>query len=163
MAEHEITLTPAVENDKNTLSRLLRDYAIELLPYGNNPQEEVQDYKYLPDYFTDPERSAFLIKVSNEVAGFVLVNTHTLMEPQAHSIAEFYVVPAFRHDGVGRDAAVLAFKKFPGRWEVAQMKANQPAIAFWRRIINEATSGQYHEVMLDSEDWCGPVQTFSIC
>ncbi|MDB5178578.1 MAG: putative phosphoribulokinase [Patescibacteria group bacterium] len=155
MAMPSITLQPASEKDKKSLSTLLHDYQMELL-------NEAGEYKYLSSYFTDSDRSAFFIYADGKVAGFVLVNKHTLIEENAHSIAEFYVVPNSRRQGIGERAAELAFRKFPGKWEVAQMEANQLAIRFWRNVIGEVTNGEYEENTLNSDIWHGPVQTFSI-
>lgn len=150
-----ITLQSAGENDKEILSKLLHDYQMELL-------NEAGEYKYLPSYFTDSDRSAFFICANDKIAGFVLINTHTLIEENAHSIAEFYVIPDFRRQGIGERAAELAFRQFPGKWEVSQMEANQPAIRFWRKVIGDATKGKYNETTLNSDAWHGPVQVFSI-
>jgi predicted acetyltransferase len=160
MKTSPVHLQTVAEKDKNVLSKLLYDYQLELLPYGNESSDEIKNYKYLPDYFTDPERSAFFIMVDDAIGGFVLVNTHTIIERDAHSIAEFYVAPAFRHSGVGEKAAALAFMTFPGRWEVAQMEANEAAIQFWRKAINRATKSQYKETQVATKAWHGPVQTF---
>ncbi|HEY2003773.1 MAG TPA: GNAT family N-acetyltransferase [Candidatus Saccharimonadia bacterium] len=163
MTQQVVTLATVPEKDKGILSKLLHDYQLELIPYNDGEgHEEATEYKYLPDYFTDPNRSAFFILRGDDIAGFVLVNTHTLIEPHAHSIAEFYVAPPLRHSGVGERAAMLTFEKFPGRWEVAQMEANQPAIAFWRKTIYKATGGQYTEAALNTEAWHGPVQIFDV-
>lgn len=150
-----ITLQPASEKDKEALTKLLHDYQMELLA-------EAGEYKYLTSYFTDSDRSAFFIYADDKVAGFVLVNKHTLIEDGAHSVAEFYIIPGFRGRGVGERAAQLTFKRFPGKWEVAQMETNQPAIRFWRKVISDITKDKYHEIILNSDTWQGPVQTFSI-
>lgn len=149
--------------------------AVVYLTQRGIPRHDIPDYetyesyinesgecKYLSSYFTDPDRSAFFIYADDKIAGFVLINVHTLIEERAHSIAEFYVVPNFRRQGIGERAAELAFRQFPGKWEVAQMEANQSALRFWRKVISSVTKGQYEETILDSEIWHGPVQTFDI-
>jgi predicted acetyltransferase len=150
-----ITLQPASEKDKEALSKLLHNYQMELL-------NEAGEYKYLSSYFTDADRSAYFIHANDKIAGFVLINKHTLIEENAHSIAEFYIISNFRRQGIGEQAAELAFKQFPGKWEVAQIEANHPAIHFWRKVIGEVTRGKYKETTLNSDIWHGPVQTFSI-
>ncbi len=157
-----VSLKTIDEKDSDILSQLLYEYQRELLPYSGNSPNEIKTYKYLPDYFTDSERAAFFIMVNHEIGGFVLVNTLTITQIQAHSIAEFYVAPTFRQNGVGERAAALTFAKFPGRWEVAQMEANDLATRFWRKVINKITQGQFKEVALNTEVWHGPVQTFDI-
>jgi len=65
MAPPSITLKPASEKDQEVLSKLLHDYQMELL-------NDAGEYKYLPSYFTDSDRSAFFIYANHKVAGFVL-------------------------------------------------------------------------------------------
>jgi predicted acetyltransferase len=157
-----ISLKPATKADEPRLSQLLSDYQSELLPYSGHSEADIATYKYLPHYFTDPKRTASFILVGHEVAGFVLVNTHTLVEPHAHAIAEFYIAPAFRRGGVGAQAAAQTFAQFPGKWEVAQMATNQSAIQFWRSVIHGVTNGQYRETVLNTARWRGPVQIFEV-
>ena len=162
MEQLAVSLKPATNSDKPVLTRLLYDYQRELLPYSGHTEEEITSYKYLVNYFTDADRAAFLVMVRGEVGGFVFVNAHTLIEPDAHSIAEFYIIPAFRHSGVGEQVATMAFAKFPGRWEVAQIGTNQPAVNFWRKVIGNVTNGQYKETILNTDTWHGPVQAFDV-
>lgn len=145
---------------KSDLAELLADYQLELIPYSGQSVAEVQSYKYLPSYFSDPERAAYFIMAGDEVAGFALVNTHTLIEPQAHSIAEFYIKPAFRKQRIGEEAAVLVFAQFPGKWEVAQMASNLPAINFWHKVVTHVTHGQFKATVLTNDKWHGPVLIF---
>ena len=46
---------------------------------------------------------------------------------------------------MGKKAARRAFDLFPGNWQVRELLANTPAQAFWRRIIDEYTGGDYVE------------------
>ena len=51
-------------------------------------------------------------------------------------MAEFYVAPAFRRSGFGQAAARRLIARFPGRWQIAQLTGNAPAIAFWHRVLD---------------------------
>lgn len=155
VASPSVTLQPVSEKNKEVLASLLHDYQVELL-------NEASEYEYLSSYFTDSSRTAFFIYADDKLAGFALINKHTLIEENAHSIAEFHILPSFRRQKIGERAAKLAFKQFPGKWEVAQMAVNQPAIIFWRNVIDAVTKGEYSETTLNSDTWHGPVQTFSI-
>lgn len=65
-----------------------------------------------------------------------------------------------RRMGAGRTAALQLFRRFPGRWQVAQERGNQPATAFWRAVIAEFTGGRFEEVDSHPPHWDGPVQRF---
>lgn len=159
---NDLRLVRVQEKDKDILAGLLYEYQKELQVYSGDSLEDSKTYKYLPSYFTDPDRAAFFIHAKGEINGFILVNTHTILTKGAHSIAEFYVVPSARRKGVGENAAKLVFGNFPGNWEVAQMETNIPAIHFWRKTIRAFTKGHYEEIFVDSEVWRGPVQIFRV-
>jgi predicted acetyltransferase len=76
-------------------------------------------------------------------------------------MAEFFILRKYRRQGAGTRAARELFDRFPGRWEVAEIPENAPAIAFWRKVIAGYSRGNYEEVWLDNERWKGPVQTFT--
>ncbi len=79
------------------------------------------------EFFHDPDIRGFSI-VSDEPVGFVF------LEKAAHytMIAEFYVGPAHRRQGIGSAAAHLAFAQRPGWWEVSAMPGG---LAFWRDTL----------------------------
>jgi predicted acetyltransferase len=43
---------------------------------------------------------------------------------------------------------------------VGQIAENQPAISFWRKVIDRYSHANFQEYTLDNENWHGPVQTF---
>jgi predicted acetyltransferase len=54
--------------------------------------------------------------------------------------------------GVGRSAAVAAFDRFAGRWQVMQVPENKAAVRFWRRVIGSWTGGAFEERLLPEPD-----------
>jgi predicted acetyltransferase len=119
------------------------------------------EYKYLDHYWTEPERHPFLVRVAGKLAGFVLVRAiPSPAGPASHAIAEFFILRKYRRQGVGRRVAQQIFDMFPGPWSVYQHKGNQPAQAFWRRVIAEYTAGAYTEEQDTSHEWPGPHQHF---
>jgi predicted acetyltransferase len=142
---------------KSELSALLQDYQTELAGYSGEAPES--RYPYFDLYWQEPARHPFFILNNGRVAGFVLVRR--LVEgpnPAAHSVAEFYVLPAYRHRGIGREAAWQAFRMFPGRWHVAQEAGNTPAQLFWQRVVGEFSCGDYRKIT--QPGWDGPVLEF---
>jgi len=108
-------------------------------------------------YWTEPTRHPFRLEVDGRTAGFAFVRE---MEPDLRSIAEFFVLRSFRGKGVGRDAAVRLFDRFPGRWRVAQDAGNIPAQRFWRSVIGEYTGGSFTERLSKAQP-AGPEQWFA--
>ncbi|MFD2443985.1 GNAT family N-acetyltransferase [Bacillus sp. CGMCC 1.16607] len=97
----------------------------------------------LNKYWEDEQFHAYFIKLENELIGFALVETGVDHEP--HSINEFFVVKKYNGRGYGADAAKQIFDLFQGKWQITQIHNNYPAQAFWRKVINEYTNGQYTE------------------
>jgi predicted acetyltransferase len=95
-------------------------------------------------------------------AGFCLVREGSVLDPKApiRTVAELFVPRSFRRLGIGRALALAGFRRFPGRWEVREAEANEPAQAFWREVIGAYTAGAFVELALADGRWRGPVQTF---
>jgi len=119
-------------------------------------------YRHLEAYWQEPGRYPFLLRVDGALAGFALVLERGIVDPgePGHLVAEFFVLRAYRKRGVGEAAAVHLFRKFPGRWWIAEHEANTPAQAFWRRVIGRYTGGSYREERRDLDGELALVQTF---
>ena len=50
-----------------------------------------------------------------------------------------------RRRGLGREAALLLFTRFEGRWLVTESTRDRAAVAFWRSVIGAYTRGRYRE------------------
>jgi predicted acetyltransferase len=150
-----ISLIPIPQEDKKALAGILSEYQKELL--GENSPSE---YKYLDSYWESADRFPFFIALDGKRVGFVFVNGYTLVIKNAQSIAEFYIAKEFRKKGIGRIAAIKTFELFPGKWEIREMKDNIVAQGFWRKVISDYTNNEYAEIILNNNQWNGPVQTF---
>lgn len=64
-------------------------------------------------------------------SGFAAVVDHG----DAREVAEFYVVPAFRGRGLGRDLASALFDRVPGSWVVKQLVEATAARSFWKKVL----------------------------
>lgn len=142
-------------NDKPILRELIKNYQKEILN-----SEKVGEYKYLDSYWQKPDRYPYFINVEGKVSGFVLINSYNLIEKDAKNISEFYIKKEFRSKGIGKAAAIRSFELFPGKWEVRELKENEQAQKFWRKVIKEYTNNKFNETSLSSEKWDGPIQTF---
>ncbi|MHB9025174.1 MAG: GNAT family N-acetyltransferase [Armatimonadota bacterium] len=154
----DITIQHVSVEDKPILRNLMELYLCELSSYEERDVNEDGSfgYKYLDNYWTETNRHAFLIRVAGKLAGFVLVRQ---IDAHTHELAEFFVLPRYRRQQVGRTVACRIFGMFPGRWRVMQLVANEPAQQFWRAVIGEYTGGQFSEVPAGGE-WEHPGQIF---
>jgi predicted acetyltransferase len=114
------------------------------------------------DYFWfETTHKAFIVTVNENLAGFVLVDNEVYINGNERSITEFFVLRKYRKQGVGKQVAFETFNRFPAKWEVRVIQANLPAQAFWRKVIADYTKGAFQEIVLDNEDWRGPVFSFN--
>ena len=105
-------------------------------------------YDKLPLYWIETTRRfAFLIRYRGGVVGFVFVTRRSPAsdDPEVFDVAEFFVRRRYRRSGVGREAAMLTWDRFPGRWIVRVSEGNVGALSFWRNVIAEYTAGEAGE------------------
>ena len=115
------------------------------------------DYKYLDHYWTEPERFAYFVKIDGKLAGFA-IGMHNWLENGRHIniLSEFFILRKYRRKGIGIKVAHQIFDEFPGRWSVGQETDNYPAQAFWRKVIDAYTNGDFTEIQWEK----GPAQEF---
>jgi predicted acetyltransferase len=105
--------------------------------------------------------AGYLIYQHNTPIGFCIIN----IEIKPMYIAEFYIVPSKRLQAIGMDFAHAIFRKYPGLWQVSQIKGADQALKFWKCVISGYTSNNYKDEVVEDPDW-GIVtrQTFlSVC
>lgn len=158
-----LELSPLKFRDKQVLRNLMELNMHDQSEFdGYNINEHgLYDYRYIDHYHTDDARKAFFVRADGRLAGFVLLRceaTHT-------SLAEFFIMRKYRHQGVGQRVAERIFELFPGRWHVSQFSTNLPAQMFWRKTLGEYTAGDFLEDTAPDEDFphfFGPVQKFTV-
>jgi predicted acetyltransferase len=160
--EPDLRIVPIKIEEKYILADLLQVYFTELSAFKVLAKDEQGrfSYKYLDLYWQEPERLPFFIKIGKKVGGFVLVNNHSYIKANAKTIAEFFILPEYRRQRLGKEAALTVFDMFPGWWEVAEEQNNFTAQAFWKKIIQEYSQGNFIETVLNNEKWQGPIQQF---
>ena len=149
----KITLSKATQEDKTTIQNLGRFYVYEMSRYcGFLPSWEVPSNGLfacidLSSYCEKPDRHAFLVKVDEELAGFVLINKVGSTPDVDWNIGEFFIVSKFQGKGVGCYAAEQVFNQFPGVWETSQIPENTAAIEFWNRVVSRYSHGQFEKTL----------------
>ena len=107
----------------------------------------------LSRWFADDGSYPLLILHNDQPVGFALVsrpprNQRTQVD---YRMAEFFVLQSSRRRGLGRLAAQLIFRRFSGNWEISEYQSNAGAVAFWRAVVLEFTSGRYKEALGNGE------------
>jgi predicted acetyltransferase len=146
----QIELLPAAREQESVLANLPELYAHDFSELRRlNPGEDGRfGYEALPLYWTEPGRNPFLIRMDGGLAGLVLVKRGAGIsgaEPVC-DMAEFFVVRGCRRQGVGTQAALEVWRRFPGVWEVRVMQKNDAARRFWAEAISLFTGEESRSV-----------------
>ena len=145
----QIQLCPAFPAQKIVLENLLEKYLYELSFFdGEVFQEDGRfGYLYLAAYWEEEGRYPYLIRADGRLSGLCLVNQHPAADaPLDHAIAEFFVAPPDRRQGVASAAIAQVFARHPGAWQIAFHEKNAPAAAFWRRAAQRHAAGAIREL-----------------
>tara|TARA_B100000609_G_C17140022_1_gene395011 strand:- start:312 stop:857 length:546 start_codon:yes stop_codon:yes gene_type:complete len=157
----DIRANRATYDEKPIFRRLLELYAYDFSVYDNLTLNDHGEYgyKYLDHYWTESDRHPFLLRIHGKPAGFAMVNSHCFIQDAQFAIAEFFVVRLHRRCGIGTLFAKSVINQFPGTWEVRVMASNEPAEAFWSRLITTHYGVSAHAHSHPA--WQGPIWTFT--
>ncbi|MBI2786457.1 MAG: GNAT family N-acetyltransferase [Legionella longbeachae] len=158
-------LIPATLVDHPTIQNMARFYVYEMSrecglnstdwACPDNGLYESFDFKH---YLTDPDRQAYLIKVNEELAGFVLIY-QTGEQPNVQwNMGEFFILARFQRRGIGQLIAQQVLQHHPGSWVVTVIPENQRALQFWRKAIIATVNHNFVEVIKLKEGRVDPDQ-----
>jgi predicted acetyltransferase len=156
----QVDLVPATLAHKPILESLLQLYLhdfSEVVSLNVGPDGRF-DYSHLELYWSDPGRFPFLAKADGKWAGFAFVKQ--IPESSSNGLiwdmAEFFVLRGCRRRGMGIRLAHLAFRQFPGDWQVRVMESNSVACHFWQQAIESFTGAGIVPARLrvDGMAWC---------
>ncbi|WP_172563150.1 hypothetical protein [Vibrio furnissii] len=68
-------------------------------------------------------------------------------------ICDFYVLPCFRKNKVGKHFIFSLFAQLGGSWEIKQVAGADHAISFWRDVVGDYTSENYIEDVYEDHKW----------
>jgi predicted acetyltransferase len=161
MSAVEVVVRRALPDDRLPIFRMLELYQHDLSDIWDQDIDIHGEYGYpLDRYWSSRQCHPFVATVNAKYAGLALVGPAVKVGPSGHWMDQFFVLKKYRRSGVGRALARAVFDALPGTWEVGQMLRNEPAQAFWRKIIGEYTGGAFVERELRGQWWEGRVQCF---
>lgn len=148
-------------DDFAVIARLLELYQYELSDLWQQDLDASGAYGYDLGRHKEASTSfAHIAFAGGHPAGFALVSPACVTRKDGFWMEQFFVLRKLRRGGLGRHLARHVFDQHPGLWEVGQMPGNLDAQAFWRRVIDERTKGEYAEVEVRDGWWQGVVQQF---
>lgn len=144
-------IIPATIIDYPIIENMWHFYIYDMGRYCglNEGWEDPINLSFIPDdltnYFVDEDRKAFLVKVGNELAGFVLLNKKGRLSDTQWNMGEFFIIAQYQNKGIGEQVVHQIWSMYQGLWEVSVIPENTSALAFWRKAISKFTDGQYLE------------------
>lgn len=127
---------------------LIQSYEAEFSPITKK-KPNVQGLFEL-DTSLDAQHQGFILTVDTLPAGIAAIG----IEANHHyEICEFYIVPYYRKQGIGKHFAQLIWQHRAGDWEVKQIQGAEYATQFWRKTIGEYTNNQFTEDQYKDEYW----------
>lgn len=160
------TLEPVQPTERELLLRLFELYLYDFSEMEHSDVNEEGLFQpparpFVARYWREPGKHAFLLRVAGKPAGFALLCEAGLDGDSAgrRYLSAFFVMRAYRRRGYGDAMARALFDRFPGPWQVLEIRDNPEAQAFWRRVIGQATGGAYQERWLNQREI---VQEFDI-
>ncbi len=141
---------PATLNDYPTIQNMARFYVYDLsreCGHTSNdwaiPADGLYESFDFKCYFEDKSREAFIIKVRDEIAGFVLLNRNVVFPSSDWNIGEFFILAKFQKRGIAKQVAEIIWQTHPGKWEVTVLPDNKSALNFWENTISTFTNNDY--------------------
>jgi predicted acetyltransferase len=160
-----VTLEPVSDGEHDLLRRLFDFY---LYDFSEMEHADVDGEgwflsdpeRYVARFWLDSWRHALLLRVEGRPAGFVLVEDRSPLPDSGDRrfISAFFVMRAYRRQGLGKAMARQTLERWPGAWQVLEIRANPEARRFWRRVIGDLTGGRYVERWVSERE---VVQEFS--
>ena len=148
------TVIQGTVSDYPTIQNMARFYVYDMSRYcgfisdeWNFPKDGLYESHDFKKYFTDKTREAFLVKIEDELVGFVLLNKIGTLPDTKWNMGEFFIVAKFQGKGIAQDVTHQIWKTHPGKWEVSVIPENDRALNFWRKTITHFTNGHYHEAI----------------
>jgi len=145
----EVTVRSAKKSQAAVLDNLMQLYLHDFSEFSGEVINESgrYEYPYLDHYWEDPDRYPFLIYADKDIAGFALTRFEVdpLNGQGRMDMTEFFVLRPYRRQQIGTLAAERLWNLFPGQWQVMVWKANKPAYAFWKPLIEKYTEKKFDE------------------
>lgn len=139
--------------DYLVIQNMARFYVYDMSRYceWECPEDGLFECSDFRKYLEGENKHAFLLKIDEELAGFIFVNKLEVMPEVDWNIGEFFILAKFQNSGIGKQVAKQVFDMFPGEWSVGAIPQNTKALSFWRNVITEYTNSKFFEVEKTSE------------
>ncbi|WP_375700125.1 GNAT family N-acetyltransferase [Pseudophaeobacter sp. TrK17] len=110
-------------------------FASVLAPYFHEvaPGASIDPVKRAEQMLNRKDVTAFWLHHAAARIGFALVLN---LPDDRRELSEFMIVPQYRRQGHGQEAASLILQEFPGRWRMGISEGSPQAAAFWGTCLS---------------------------
>lgn len=141
------------QSDRPILENLFSYYVYDLSEYmGWEPNADgvyTFNANSLDYYWQHDDHFPYFISINNQLSGFVLLRRYP-QNKQYYDIEQFFILRAYKNQGVGKQVLKLLVQKHEGLWQVRVLTENKPALGFWISAIKELV-GQNYKQTLDKD------------
>lgn len=120
------------------------------------------DQEKIKAHWSHAGTDVYVLYYQSKPIGFAVINLAGTLDNdrQKKDVAEFFIMPKYRHQGIGEWMAKKLFDSYEGTWQVRQLPNLEKARSFWLKTINDYTNGDFTEIKICNEQWKGTVQEF---
>ena len=142
-------LRVATDDERETVRRLYPLYLHDLSRWSEHYRLDAGGSwqpSYVDDFLSREHCTAFLLREAGSAAGFAWVGGGDFPRKRPDRdwrLAELFVAAPFRRRGLGAALANGVLDSFEGAWQLEVIDGNDPALAFWRRVLG--TRGEFAE------------------
>ncbi len=133
-----VDLVRATENDQTLIEHLYGYYLHDLSEFSGDLDPSATgefDTSVISTYFERDEQQAFKIMLGRKTIGFILGSE--AQNPNIDFvIQDAFVLRGHRRRGIGTKILRILFETYPGRYWLAVLKTNEPALGFWQRSLH---------------------------
>jgi predicted acetyltransferase len=150
--EPTVSIIQATMDDYPCIQNMARFYVYDLSRECGSissdwamPEDGLYESFDFKNYFEEPSRKAYLVKVYDEIAGFVLLNQATEDSTNNWNMGEFFIIAKFQGAGIATRVVKEIWNMHPGKWEVSVIPNNKSALKFWEKAISEFTGMAFNK------------------
>jgi predicted acetyltransferase len=151
-----MTVRPVADDEWSVVAWLWQAFRHDLSEVVNGfPYADGRYRHTVLDTYPGPGKVGYLLWEAHPNTGeaapvaFALVDG---LDGDARELAAFFVVPATRRVGTGRDFAADVIARHPGPWRIAFQEENLGAGAFWRVVATDAFGPAWTEEQIPVPD-----------
>lgn len=152
----KLELIEIYKENEEILSNLLSLYLHDLSEFSSEitiSQNGLYEFDAIDEYLSKTNLHALLIKVDNNIAGFILLSESPYVKEGCDlCIQEFFILKNYRRNGIGNMALNLLYKKYIGKYCLMIMGKNIIALNFWRNS-HKLNNISFEEGILPSDGY----------